>query len=264
MDPVAFHIGALEIRWYGIMAALGFMGASLLLHRNREKADMTGDEVYDLTFYMMLAGIIGARIYYVALSWDKEFAGNIMEIFKVWHGGLVYYGGFIGGLAMLILYCVWKRKSFLRVMDATAPSLALGHILGRIGCFINGCCYGKACDAWFGFSYPDNYNVYGNPNLVPTSVKLYPVQLFESTMNLVILAVLLFFLNRMKKPGQVAGLYMIMYGVTRFLLEFLRGDNPANILGMLTQAQVIGCVVIPVGIFLLLYRANSKTQNRSR
>ena len=163
MDPVAFTLFGHEFRWYGVMAAIGVMAAYLLLRRNRRMAGLTEERVADIMFVTLASGILGARLFYVVQFWNRYIAYKVVngvpvprttsetfiEIFRIDHGGLVFYGGLICASAALILYCYRKKIDFMRFADAFVPSLAIGHAVGRIGCFINGCCYGKACDWGF-------------------------------------------------------------------------------------------------------------------
>jgi len=253
MNPIAFTILGKEIRWYGIMAAVGFMAAVFIMQRIRNHADLKKEQVSDITMIGMIGGVIGARIFYVVQFWD-QFSNNYAEIIRIDHGGLVFYGGFIVALASIIYYCAVKGISIIAVLDVAAPSIAIGHAAGRIGCFMNACCYGKACDLPWGVVYPANTE----PGHRFTDIALHPVQIYEVIGNIIICAILLFVLRRVKK-GQTAAIYLILYGVLRFVDELFRGDHSDTFIWTLTRAQFIGIILIPVGLiwFLILKRSNN-------
>src|SRR5580704_19319839 len=148
MHPIAFHIGSLTVHWYGVMIAFAFLAGlwTATLRARREK--ISGEKIADVTLWIMVGGIIGARAVYVTTYWREEFADQpFSEIFMIQHGGLVYYGGLIGSTIAGIIYVRWKKLPFWKIADVLAPSIALGNFLGRIGCLLNGCCYGRVCAA---------------------------------------------------------------------------------------------------------------------
>lgn len=248
MHPIIVEIGSFSLRSYGLMAALGFLagvGAAML---NRKYARMTTDQLNTLCFFSILIGIAGARLFYVVQYWH-QFRNHWLDIVRIDKGGLVYYGGFLLVLAFIYFYCRRNKLSVLRVMDVCAPGLALGHAFGRLGCFLNGCCFGKPGGGTLGVMYPpfsEAFMKYGN-------VALHPVQLYESVMNLALFP-LLFFLTRRGGKGIATASYLVLYGLVRFTDEFFRGDHSAPFMLGMTRAQVIGLVLIPVGAALLIYR----------
>lgn len=248
MHPIFFQIDNLTIRWYGVMAALGFMAATIIISANRKYAKMTSDQATMLVFTCVISGILGARIFYVWDNWSQQFSGNFMEIFRIDHGGLVFYGGFFLASITIIILCKINKLDIIRVMDVTAPALAAGHALGRIGCFLNGCCFGKPSSCLLAIHYPEGSAPYGRYG----SLALHPVQLYESGAN-ILLFIFLFFLVRKTRRGVTMATYILVYGVLRFADEFFRGDHTDLIANVLTQAQTIGLVLIPVGIILLVY-----------
>ncbi|QSH41492.1 prolipoprotein diacylglyceryl transferase [Lentisphaerota bacterium ZTH] len=258
MHPIFLELGSLTIRWYGVMVAIGFLLATLVLNLNKKYAKMNSDQVTTLVFLSVVFGIIGARVFYVIEFWPS-FKGKFWEIFRVDHGGLVFYGGFFLAMVAIIGYC-WKEKlNMLRVMDICSPALAVGHAFGRIGCFLNGCCYGKPTQSFLGVIYPENAPAY----LKYAGLPVHPVQLYETAANL-ILASILFVLIRKTKRGVVMSLYIMSYGIIRFVDEFFRGDHDSLTWGLFTPAQVIGLFLIPIGIILLIYflRKNEAKNNK--
>lgn len=250
-DPVAFRLGSFAIYWYGICVAAGFMlGYAYLLKRGK-KLGISEEASSDLVFWAALSGFFGARLFYVITFWNQEFAGQnpIAVFFRIRDGGLIYYGGFVAAAAALFFYCRWKKLPVPVVADLLAVGLPIGHAFGRLGCFLRGCCHGGHYEGTFAVCYPAD----GQPGFY--SEPYFPVQLLGTFGNLA-LAGLLFWLSlRLKRPGWLFPLYLVIYGFTRFLAESSRGDyTDANTLASLTQAQVVCLtVVIPLGLALMAW-----------
>ena len=247
MHPILLSFGSFSIRSYGAMAALGFVLGCWLVNVNRKYARMSSDQASTSLFVAMIAGIIGARIFYV-VQYFKQYRDNFWGIFRVDQGGLVFYGGFLLALAALWLYCRRSKLDIVRVLDVYAPAMAIAHACGRIGCFLNGCCWGKPTDLFWGVSYPEG----SNPALCYPGESLHPVQLYEAGEQF-LLFFLYFYLVRYTKRGITMASYLTLYGIFRFLNELLRGDNPKVLADFFTPAQVIGLLIIPAGIGLFIY-----------
>ena len=261
VNPVAFKIFSLPIRWYGIMAAFGVTAAYLLVKKNRDYAKLSADQVADIIFLLILTGVIGARIFYVVEYFDqfqytyvngvkvlRSTSAMLLETLKIYNGGIVFYGGFICATTAMIIYCKVKKLNFWRITDVCVPGLAIGHAFGRMGCFLNGCCFGKP-NSW-GVKYP----VDSIPAMCYPDKFLHPVQLYEVVANIA-LAILLNFSLRRLKLGQNLALYMMLYGLIRFCDEFFRGDHKSADLffSIFTPAQFIGLFLIPAGMALFIY-----------
>ena len=255
MYPIAFKIGSLSIHWYGIMAACGFMIASWLLERNRDYAKLSKDQCATLLIIAMIAGILGARIFYV-VQFFHQYQDNLIKIFFIHEGGLVFYGGFILAFASIIFY---TRKNYLdsiRVLDVFAPAMATAHGFGRIGCFLNGCCFGRATESFWGVTAPQETLLYMQTGGLP----VHPVQLLEAGENL-LFAVLYFYLVRKAPRGVAVATYLLSYGILRFINEFARGDHKL-IMNLFTPAQLIGVFLIAGGgtmLFVFLRRKEQKS-----
>ena len=182
MHPILFEIQAIhfKLHLYGVMYAFAFMLGYVWLRYESRRVGLHVEQMANLFFYILLAGTVGARLFYVLVE-EPHLISTPLEIFKIWQGGLVYYGGLIGALLMGIGYCFKHRLSFFKVVDVFAPGLALGHVFGRIGCFFAGCCYGRLCDAsaWYALRFPDVPS-----GIAPPHLPLYPTQLIESMGNL--------------------------------------------------------------------------------
>lgn len=247
MYPVIFTLGAFSLRSYGLLAAIGFLLAVWSVNRNRDYAKLDSDRTSALLMIAMIAGIIGARLFYVVQFYNKEFAGNFWRIIRIDQGGLVFYGGFLLAIAAIIVYCRMKKLDFIRVLDVFTPAIAIAHACGRIGCFLNGCCYGKVTALPWGVRYPAN----SYPARMTGNAELHPVQLYEAG-EMILLFFLFNYLLKKTGRGVPMSLYLIVYGVLRFLNELFRGDNP-HVLDLFTPAQCIGLLLIPAGIISLIY-----------
>lgn len=258
MDPVAFQLGPLAIRWYGIFVALGFIVGLVFVERRSGRAGMRSEQVANLVFIGLIGGLLGARLFYV-LHNLVYFRANPWETIRLDHGGLVFYGGLIGGTLSLLATCLLRRLPMGRVADMLIPGLPLGHALGRIGCFLNGCCFGQPWSGACGIQYDAGsqaaarqcqQGLIAAPSLAPLPV--FPVQLLAAIANLAIFFGLLAVERRLRGRGQLLGLYIAVYGFYRFVIEFLRGDYLDA--GMLTPAQEVSLVLVPVGVAVFLLR----------
>ncbi|AKJ64521.1 prolipoprotein diacylglyceryl transferase [Kiritimatiella glycovorans] len=244
MHPVFLQFGGVTIYWYGVMVALGFLASVVhwnLLGRREGRPPGFGAE---LAFWIMLGGILGGRLAYV-FSNLHYFTAHPGEIARIDHGGLIFYGGLFGGLAASWLIAKARHESFLKLGDFIITALPLGHALGRVGCFLNGCCYGIPCRLPWAVRFPPD----SHPDEVWPGQSLHPVQLYESGWNLALYGALLFVYLRGVRPGRVASLYFVFYGTGRFLFEFLRGD-PRLRWQLLTVAQWTSLAVLAGGLIL--------------
>jgi phosphatidylglycerol:prolipoprotein diacylglycerol transferase len=234
MHPVFFEYKSIVIHTYGVMAAIGFLFAIIVSTFLAQKENIKKDDISDLSVYVVLFSVIGARIFYFFVE-PEYFLNNPLEIFKIWNGGLVFYGGFIFGVAGALFFIKKRNLPLGKTADIIAPALALGHAIGRTGCFFAGCCYGKPTDLPIGI-------VFKNPKaLAPLNQSLHPVQLYSSALNFLLFAVLIIFFTKKKKDGDVFILYLLMYGISRIILEYFRGDNRGEfILGLFSTSQFIG------------------------
>ena len=246
MYPVVLQIGSFQLRSYGVMAAVGFLLAAWILGANSRRAGISRDDASSLLFTAMVSGIVGARLFYV-VQFSSQFRNNFWEIFRVDRGGLVFYGGFLLAIAALYCHCRIRKIDFIRALDLFAPAMAASHACGRIGCFLNGCCYGAPTDLPWGVVYPEG----AFPRLRYGAMALHPAQLYEAAWNFAVCGLFLWLLRRTPR-GVPMSIYLALYGAFRFINEFWRGDNPKVLLGC-TPAQVIGLVLIPVGIALAFF-----------
>lgn len=256
MYPIAFEIGNLTIRWYGVMAAIGFLAGTWLMERNRKFAGMSKDQCSTLLIIALICGILGARIFYVIQFFD-QYRDNLFRIIRIDQGGLVFYGGFLLALAAIIIYSVKQKLNPLRVLDIMTPTLALAHGFGRIGCYLNGCCYGRATDSFLGVTPPA-----GSYLAMQTGGQaIYPVQLIEAGENFLLCILYCWLLRKIKRPGIVVSLLFVIYGTLRFFNEMLRGDNV--LFWKFTPAQWIGLILIPAGLGLIFILTRKKCDEKN-
>jgi len=212
MYPTLLSIGRVTIYSYGVMLAIAFMASVYLSTKRSYIFNLDKDSINNLAFVLLLSGIIGARVFYVLLN-IKYFIYHPFEMFMIHRGGLVFYGAFIIALLSGIIYAKIKKLPILDTADLLAPFVALAHSIGRIGCFLNGCCYGKPTDSDLGIA-PSSHSI----------LKLWPTQIISSLGTMLIFALLLWLQKRRTFKGQIIALYFILYGFFRFGIDFLRGD----------------------------------------
>ena len=252
MYPVLFRIGPFAVHTYGVFVAMAFLSAIALALRDARREGEDANKILDLCFYAIVAAIVGSRLLYVLVNWST-FRHDPFEIVRIWHGGLVFYGGFIGALITALWYIRRNGLPLLKTVDIMAPPIAFGQFVGRIGCFFAGCCYGKTCDLPWAvtFTHPES--------LAPKGVPLHPTQLYSSLNSLFIFLVLVG-LRRIKGfHGQIFWSYVLLYGVTRSILEHFRGDERGMFVeGMLSTSQLIGLTVavIAIAMMIILRRRN--------
>jgi phosphatidylglycerol:prolipoprotein diacylglycerol transferase len=249
VHPIAFHLGSFPIRWYGIMMALAFIAGLWTATRRARRANVSGDAIADVTLWLMVGSILGARFVYVTTYWKQEFAGQkFSEIFAIWNGGLVYYGGLIGATIAGAAYLAWKKLPVLRIADILAPSIALGSVFGRVGCLLNGCCYGRACDLPWAIHFPADHETHG--------LGVHPTEIYDGLLNLILYLGLAWLFRRRKFDGQIFALYLIGYAICRFTVEFFRGDYPPDHIheGMFTSAQLLSAPILLAGLALFIWR----------
>jgi phosphatidylglycerol:prolipoprotein diacylglycerol transferase len=249
MHPTLVHIGPLPLHSYGFMLAISFFFGILLASRRAPARGLHPDLVFDTSLVIVFASIVGARLMYV-LFHRGEMHG-LLDYLALWNGGLTMYGGVLAGMGASWVYLRRRHVPFLRMADVVAPSLALGLMFTRIGCFLNGCCYGKPTHGPLGVVFPPDSFVGGFFSGVP----LHPTQLYSSATGLLILLVLLWFDRGRRAEGQVFALYLLLDSAGRFSLDFFRYyESNAYVMGGLTVNQVICIGLFAIGVLLLVRR----------
>jgi len=236
MHPILFTIGPITIYSYGVMLATAVLVCTYFLSVDAKRYNISRETAYDLVFWCILGGIIGARIFYVFfVEWDY-FSQNLFEILMLQKGGLAWQGGFIGGALAGVWFTRRNKISLRPTLDLAAPYIALGQSIGRIGCFFNGCCYGKPV-AW-GIYFPSH------------NARLYPTQLFETVGLFIIFLILKKAQQKPHQAGFIFVFYLWLAAIERFVVEFYRADHELVWLG-LSLAQLIALGVFVSGLILM-------------
>jgi phosphatidylglycerol---prolipoprotein diacylglyceryl transferase len=253
VHPIAFEFGPLTIHWYGVMIAIAFLAGLWTAIGRARRENIPGESIADVVLWLMVGSIIGARVVYVTTYWHEEFADQpFTEIFAVWHGGLVYYGGLIGGIVAGVIYIWWRKMPLWKTADVLAPSIALGSFFGRAGCLLNGCCYGRRTDLpWaITFTNPVAHDLSGTPLNVP----LHPTQIYDGLLNLALYAFLAWLFRRKKFDGEIFATYLICYSITRSIVECFRGDYSALHYHLgLSPAQWVSVPMFIIGLALAAF-----------
>ena len=216
------------------MVILGFFAGAYLASRLARERGLDGDAFMDGAVVMLFASVAGARLLFVALNW-KEYAGHPLDVAALWRGGMSFHGGLIAGVGAGLLVMRWRKLPVLAMADAAAPGLALGYAIGRVGCLLNGCCYGGPTHLPWGMHFPD-----ADPALL-----YHPAQIYASIINLGIVGALVYAYRKPHRVGQILALYLGAYSVYRFGIEALRKGVTAQVLAFgLTEAQVFSLFVI--------------------
>jgi phosphatidylglycerol:prolipoprotein diacylglycerol transferase len=256
MHPILFEIpqidlggwtlGPIPIRMYGLMIGIGFFIAIWLAARRAKKEGIDPERIMDMGVYLLLAAIIGSRLFYVLVN-HHEFQRNWLEVFAIWKGGLVFYGGLIGAVAVGMWYIRKHELPFWKTADVLAPYIALGHMFGRFGCFFAGCCYGAPCHSSVGIIFSDTHS------LAPLGISLYPTQLFEAGGEFVNFLILLVVYRFRKFDGMVFWTYPILYSILRFIVEFFRGDAARGVYfgGAISTSQLVSVAMLLLSLFML-------------
>lgn len=258
MHSIAFQFGSLTIYWYGILTAIGFLMAFWTAGRRAPREGISPDTIMGLAPWLIGGAIVGARALYVISYWKQEFSGQpIWEILKI-RSGLVFYGGLIGASIGTIVYTRRNKLPLWKLADVIAPSIALGHAFGRIGCLMTGCCYGRACSLSWAIHFPHEPPLGSASN--SEFIGRHPTQLYESGLNFLLFAGLCWFYSRKKFDGHVFATYLIAYAILRAVVEMFRGDYPseAYYLGLLTPAQLVSLGIFAVGCVLFWILHQSK------
>lgn len=248
IDPDIVRIGPLAIRWYGVMYLIGFTASYLLVkyQLKRKKFTLGTQDVDSLFFYLLAGLIIGARLGYVIFYSLGDYLKSPLEVFAVWHGGMSFHGGLIGCIVAGIIFCRKYRVDFWQVSDLISVTAPIGLGLGRLGNFINGELYGRVTSVPWGMVFPS-----GGP------LPRHPSELYEFLLEGVVLFLIIWFLKDKKlKPGTLTCIFLMLYGVFRFLVEFYRQPDPqlGFVFGPFTMGQALSSGMILCGAAILFYR----------
>ncbi len=240
MHPILLQLGPITLRTYGALVVVAFLSALHLVRAGGRLRAIQEAFLLDLVALLIITGLIGARLFYVLLNLPA-YVAHPLDIFKIWEGGLVFYGGFLLAAIAGIAFCSRRKIRVGKVADCLAPALALGQAIGRLGCFFAGCCYGKPTALPCAARFKDP------ASLAPLGIDLHPTQIYESLGDLLIATILWIQLaRRPDSRGGIFWLYLLLYGALRFSIEFLRGDDRGPTVGGLYPSQLIALAAIVV------------------
>lgn len=248
MHPTAFKIGDLPIAWYGILLATGFMVGMWTAGRRGMKIGLNAEDISNLMMCLFVGGIVGAKLLFVINHLGQEPLKDLV----LSRSGMVFHGAFFGACAAVWLFTRKVKMPMWATFDALAPSFALGHAFGRIGCFMTSCCYGKVCSVSWAVQFPIGsmpHQSHVNQELIDRtathSLPVHPTQIYESLLNLSTYILLAWLFRKRKFDGQVIAAYMLIYAVLRFGMEFLRADGRGALwFGTLTSGQGISILLL--------------------
>jgi len=242
-----FSIGPLTVHGYGLMIAIGVIAALYIAEYRAPKNGMDKEVIFPLTMFCVITGILGAKVMFCIVNW-KDFVKDPLALLG--SSGLVVYGGIIGGILCASVYCKVRKLKFWDCFDVALPSVAVAQAFGRLGCFLAGCCYGRETKAWYGIAFTHSH-------YAPNGVKMIPTQLLSSAGMFLIAGLLFWYAYYAKKSGQVGAIYMILYGIGRFCVEFLRGDLARGSIGTLSTSQFISIFIVITGVGLWIWRGKA-------
>ncbi len=253
MFPNLITIGPITIHTYGLFVALGFVAALFVTVRLGREQGIGSQQVFDMAFIMAGTGLITSRLLYVVMNWG-HFSAHPLEIPMIWRGGLVFHGAVVGAVAALFYYTKKHDLSMWEAGDLWAPGTALGQAIGRIGCFMAGCCYGKPSTHPFSVVFTD-------PNcLAPLNVPLHPTQVYSSLGGFVIFGVLIWLRGKRKYQGQILLWFLVLHSFARLVVERFRGDDRGLLWGtQMTPTQLAAMLVLIIsGVILAVKSSRSK------
>ena len=251
MFPTLISLGPLTIHTYGLLVAVGFVAGLSVTIRLGKDQGIGSQQVLDMAFFMAAAGLVGSRLLYVAMKWEY-FGSHPIDILMIWRGGLVFHGAVLGAILALFWYTRKRDLSFWDAGDLWAPGTALGLAIGRIGCFMAGCCYGKPTDHPFAvvFTHPES--------LAPLNVPIHPTQLYASALSVTIFVILIFIHRKKKYAGQVVLWFMLLHSFARLVVERFRGDDRGLIAATQMTPTQLTAILILVASGIILAIKSSK------
>ena len=264
MYPILFEIGGFPVYTYGVLLAAAYLlGLQFALMRARTRG-LDPNRVMDLGIWVIVSALVGAKALLLIVDFDT-FRNRPDELWTLLRSGGVFYGGLIAAVSVALWYLRRHRMPMWTTTDVFAPGIALGHVIGRMGCLFAGCCFGRPTEMPWAITF---HNRYAAENVgTPLNVPLHPTQLYEAGAELLILGFLLLFERRGRAfPGRTFWSYMLFYGVSRFIIEFFRGDS-RGMIGTLSTSQFVSVLIVPLSLvmlFILSRRPDPTTKAAAR
>ncbi|SPD73739.1 Prolipoprotein diacylglyceryl transferase [uncultured Desulfobacterium sp.] len=254
MHPDLFSIGPVTLHTYGLFVALGFFVGLMVAKKLGEPAGLSRDQVMDMGFIIILSAIIGSRVMYVLMN-TSYYTRNPLDMFKIWQGGLVFSGGVLAVVLTMVWYIKRHGLSLGKIADLWAPAVAIGEAIGRIGCLMAGCCYGRPTGMPWGITFTDPHSL-----ACPLNVPLHPTQIYTSLSGIIIFITIMLLYVKRQFEGQVFLWFLILHSTARLVIEQFRGDDRGVLLssGMsMTQFVAILILISAAGI-LIIAKARKK------
>ena len=249
MHPILFEINGWPIYSYGVLLAAAYLAALQLAVVRARRRGLDGTKIMDLGIYLIIAALVGAKLLYLIVDFD-HFRNQPKDLFSLFRVGGVFYGGLIFALIAAIFLVRRYQLRIWTVADLFAPGIALGHVIGRLGCLFAGCCYGIPTSRPWGITFTDQAAALNSGT--PLGVPLHPTQLYDAGAELLIMVLLLVTERRGKTfEGRTFWLYMLLYAISRYIVEMFRGDERGILMGMATS-QFISVLIVPLAIVMLL------------
>jgi len=264
MYPRLLELGPITLYSYGLLLAVAYLaGLQMAVVRARRRG-LDSARIMDLGIWVIVSALIGAKLLLLIVEWDR-FTGTPADLLALLRSGGVFYGGLLAAVGVAFWYLRRHRMPLWTVCDAFAPGIALGHAIGRMGCFLAGCCFGEPTPLPWGVTFTDPFAA---ENVgTPLNVPLHPTQLYEAGAELLVLAGLLI-TERWGRPfpGRTFWSYILLYGVIRFTIEFFRGDARGMVFDLVSTSQFISLLLIPLSLVMLarLSRVQSPTPQTAR
>lgn len=252
MHPILFESGSFKLYTFGLMLVIGLLSAMWLGRKRAERYGLTKDQFVDASFWALVPGILGARIVFIIQDWDF-YSKNTDKLFSWQFEGITSFGGVIFGALGLYIWARMRKVPFMHILDAMGAAFLIAHAIGRIGCLLNGCCFGTQCEQPWGIHVANHTGLF------------HPAQVYDSLMNIAGLIILLRLEKRGLRSGQSFGLFLIFHGLARFIYEFWRAGSveevkrglasSTRIPGMpITEAHVMAAVLIIIGLAIYVLR----------
>ena len=249
MHPILFEIGGFPVYTYGVLLAAAYLlGLQFALRRAKARG-LDPNRVMDLGIWIIISALVGAKLLLLIVEWDT-FTSDWRELFTLMRSGGVFYGGLIAAVVVALWYLRRHRLPMWTVTDVFAPGIALGHVVGRLGCLFAGCCFGRRTDVPWAITF---HSEFAAQNVgTPLNIPLHPTQLYEAGAELLILILLLATERRGRPfPGRTFWGYMFLYSVSRFIIEFYRGD-PRGMVGAFSTSQFVSLLIVPLSLVMLV------------
>ncbi|MBN1905766.1 MAG: prolipoprotein diacylglyceryl transferase [Deltaproteobacteria bacterium] len=248
MHPELFSIGPLTLRTYGLFVALGCLAGLATAIRLGKSKGLDSNRILDMGFIVILSGLIGSRLLYIIINLP-DYIANPLNIFKIWEGGLVFSGGLVAVIIVVLIYARKYNYNLWTICDLWSPAASIGEGIGRIGCFFAGCCYGRSCDLPWAVTFTDPKTI-AIPN-----IPLHPTQLYSFLSGMIIFAVLMIINSKRKYEGQVFLWFLILHSTARLFIEQFRGDSRGSVFNdTLTMTQLVALIILFAAVIMLFWR----------